>query len=159
MITRRRLLEIALPAVALGAHPAAIRALSEKQSQEVTRINVWQHPGTQGCCSPWVAEMVEAGYKVQMEQAGDPSKLREDLGVPVELWCCHTAVMEGYIIEGHVTPEDIRRLLEERPILSGLAAPDYMDERGRVRTEGTYDVIAFHRSGMRSVFATHELPG
>ncbi len=159
MITRRRLLEIALPAVAVGASPAALRALSRGPSQEVTRINVWQHPGTPGCCSPWVADMVEAGFTVQMERAGNHEKLRRELGIPEDLWCCHTAVIEGYIIEGHATPDDIRRLLDDRPILSGLAAPDYMDDHGRVRTEGTYDVMAFQRNGMRSVYATHELPG
>jgi hypothetical protein len=92
-----------------------------------------------------------------MEQTFNPANLRKELNIPEELWSCHTAVMEGYIIEGHVPPEDIQRLLDERPFLNGLAAPGYLDDNFMVKTGGTYDVLAFRADELK-VFATHDLP-
>ncbi|MEN8143449.1 MAG: DUF411 domain-containing protein [Gemmatimonadota bacterium] len=78
-------------------------------------------------------------------------------GVSSALSACHTAVVEGYVIEGHVPAEDIRRLLEERPAIKGLAVPGMpagspgMPSPMPVR----YDVLAFDAEGNTQVFATH----
>ena len=158
MITRRRLLELALPGLALGASPLSLWGLGFTSAQEVVRLNIWKHSGI-GCCGPWIAELVDNGFQAELEQTRSPTALREDFGIPNDLWGCHTAVMEGYIIEGHVPPVDLRRLLDERPLIRGLAAVGFLDERGRIKTEGTYEVIAFVRGGMQSRFAKHEAVG
>lgn len=160
MITRRSFLGLGLPALALASGPISLRnRLVAQSQQQAFRINIWNHPGSKGCCAPWVEKLVEAGFPVEFEHTPDPAKLRKALGIPEDLWCCHTALIEGYIIEGHATVEDIQRLLDDRPIILGLAAPSFFDEKGNVRTEGTYDVVAFSRPDVRSIFATHPLPG
>ena len=158
MITRRRLLELALPGFALGASPHSLRALGASPAQNVVRLNVWKHSGI-GCCGPWIADLVTSGLQVEMEQTRSPTALREDFGIPKDLWGCHTAVMEGYVIEGHVPPVDLQRLLDDRPLIRGLAAIGFLDESGRIKTEGNYDVMAFARGDIRSLYATHECVG
>ena len=157
MLSRRRLLGVALPGLALGLRPNTLSALTQSQSAEGTKIFIWEHSGTKGCCGPWAAELVSAGFKVEMEQVIHLSKLHEDLKVPEDLWSCHTAVIEAYVIEGHVPMADIKRLLDERPYLNGLCAPDYLDDDGYVRTEGTFDVVAFRGDGSRFVFSTNKI--
>jgi len=79
--------------------------------------------------------------------------------VPYELQSCHTAIVDGYIIEGHVPAEDIRRLLAERPDVAGLAVPDMPVGSPGMEIEGViadpYDVIAFDADGLREVFASY----
>ena len=99
------------------------------------------------------------GLRVEMEQTRSPTALRMDFNIPTDLWGCHTAVMEGYVIEGHVPAVDLQRLLDDRPLIRGLAATGFLDESGRIKTEGTYDVFAFARGGIRSLYATHECVG
>lgn len=159
MISRRRLLGLTLPGLALGLGPRRLAAMARQQSQEGTRIFIWEHSGSRGCCGPWAAELAEAGFKVEMERVIQANKLRSEFNIPRDLWSCHTAVIEAYIIEGHVPVSDIQRLLGQRPFINGLSAPDFLDEDGYVRTEGTYDVIAFRGDGSREVFATHSLGG
>lgn len=159
MITRRKLVELALPGLALAARPDVVAGLLGPQSQEAFRINIWEHSGGQGCCAPWVAAMTAAGFPVTFEHTPNPNRLRRELGIPEDLWSCHTALIEGYIVEGHATVADVERLLDERPFVLGLAAPSFFDENGNVRTEGTYDVIAFGRNDVRSIFSTNPLPG
>lgn len=157
MLTRRKLLQLAVPGLAVGLRPSTLSALNRQQSQENTSIYIWEHSGSKGCCGPWAQDLASAGFKVQMETVIHANKLRADFNIPEDLWSCHTAVIEAYIVEGHVPVTDIQRLLDQRPFLNGLAAPDFLDENGNVRTEGTFDVIAFRGDGSREVFATHTI--
>lgn len=157
MLSRRRLFGLALPGLALGLRPGALSALARTQSQEGTQIYIWEHSGSKGCCGPWAAELVSAGFKVEMEQVIHANKLRTDFDLPEDLWSCHTAVIEAYLIEGHVPVADIQRLLRDRPVIRGLCAPDFLDEKGFVRTEGTFDVIAFKGDGSRDVYSTNTI--
>jgi hypothetical protein len=156
MLSRRRLLGLALPGLALGLRADPLKALF--QSQEGNKIFIWEHLGTKGGCGPWAFQMLEAGFTVTTEQVIHGTKLREEFDIPEDLWSCHTAVIEAYIIEGHVPPADIQRMLRDRPVIAGLCAPDFLDEDGYVREVGTaYDVIAFGRDGSRKVYATHRI--
>lgn len=76
-----------------------------------------------GCCDDWAAHLRAAGFPVRVVESAGMGRLKQRLGVPAELASCHTAEVEGYVIEGHVPAAAIRRLLAERPDATGLAVP------------------------------------
>ncbi|MGB3389207.1 MAG: DUF411 domain-containing protein [Pseudaminobacter sp.] len=85
-----------------------------------TVVDVARSPSC-GCCGAWIEHIRAAGFTVQDRLVEDLAPLKAQLGVPAALQSCHTAVVEGYVIEGHVPAADIRRLIEERPSGIGLA--------------------------------------
>ena len=103
--------------------------------------------------------MRENGYTVQVRDDSERATVRDRHDVPLQIQSCHTAIVDGYIIEGHVPVAEIERLLAERPEIVGLAvigmpagAPGMED--GSV-TQGSFDVIAFDKSGNTEVFASY----
>jgi hypothetical protein len=76
-----------------------------------------------GCCKDWVDHIEAAGFATRVHLADDVNAVRRLLGVPDQLASCHTAIVDGYLVEGHVPAADIRRLLEERPQARGIAVP------------------------------------
>ena len=76
-----------------------------------------------GCCGSWVEHLQKAGYKVQVNNTDDLNPIKERLGVPYGMGSCHTAEIDGYVVEGHVPVGDIQRLLTERPQARGLVLP------------------------------------
>jgi hypothetical protein len=109
-----------------------------------------------GCCGEWVKHMRANGFEVKAQYVEDVAAVKRSRGVPQGLWSCHTGLVGGYIIEGHVPAPDIVRLLRERPRVSGLAVPG-MPVGAPGMEQGTpepYATIAFGREGS-SVFARH----
>lgn len=115
---------------------------------------------TCGCCKAWLTHVRAAGFEVTAHDVSGAELVerKRALGVESGLGSCHTAVIEGYVIEGHVPAADIRRLLDERPDIAGLAVPgmplgspgmDYGDRRD------PYVVVAFDGRGGLGVFARH----
>lgn len=106
-----------------------------------------------GCCNGWVDHLERNGFAVTAEDTDDLAPVKALLGVPAHLESCHTAVIEGYTIEGHVPAVAIERLLAARPALTGLAVPGMpMGSPGMEgATSEAYDVIAFGPDG-ESVF-------
>lgn len=76
-----------------------------------------------GCCGAWVEHLESQGFEVNHHRDGDLREIKIANGVTPELASCHTALVEGYVIEGHVPASDIKRLLEERPDVAGLSVP------------------------------------
>lgn len=76
-----------------------------------------------GCCKGWVNYLRQNGYRVTVIERDDMEAVKDRLGVPAEMRSCHTAKIDGYLIEGHVTVEAIRKILAERPKLAGIASP------------------------------------
>ena len=110
-----------------------------------------------GCCTAWIDHIRRAGFQVQIVNAEDVTPIARQLGVPDNLRSCHTAVVNGYVIEGHVPAADIRRLLAQRPAATGLAVPGMPIgspgmEQGNRRQP--YNVILFD-GARRTVFARH----
>ena len=103
--------------------------------------------------------MKESGFRVVIRDVQDMTSVRARYPVPLELQGCHTAIVDGYIIEGHVPAEDIRRLLAERPAVEGLAVPGMPVGSPGMVIEGEpdqpYDVIAFSEDGQAEVFASY----
>ena len=108
-----------------------------------------------GCCGGWVAHMRSNGHSVKTIDLEDLSTIKKMTGVGEELQSCHTAVVDGYAIEGHVPAQDVARLLAERPKAKGLAVPGM--PIGSPGMEGPdpqpYDVLLFQADGSTTVFA------
>ena len=109
---------------------------------------------TCGCCGLWVEHLKKNDFQVTVHEVPSVDEYKERYGVPKELESCHTAVVAGYTIEGHVPASDILRLLKERPAAKGLAVPGM--PLGSPGMEGSrkdaYDVILFTADGKTSVF-------
>jgi hypothetical protein len=78
---------------------------------------------TCGCCSKWAARMREAGFEVEEVIEADMAAIKTKFGVPTAMQSCHTARIDGYLVEGHVPADALHRLLTERPGVLGVAAP------------------------------------
>jgi hypothetical protein len=121
---------------------------------------MWHAPGC-GCCLEWRKRMQAAfGAPMPIVEAPDMHRIKAAQGVPEGLHSCHTALAGGYVVEGHVPPADIQRLIRSRSkLIRGLAVPGMpmgspgMDV-GHERRD-PYEVIAFNSRGQRSVFARH----
>lgn len=127
-------------------------------SAQNTTISVTKDPGC-GCCNGWVEHLQRDSFSVTVAESPQINQLKARLGVPSTLTSCHTAQINGYVIEGHVPPKSIRRLLAERPAIRGLAVPGMPIGSPGMEVQGQppelYSVIAFGPSG-QSVFARYE---
>ena len=85
-------------------------------------VDVFKSPAC-GCCNAWVEHLRQAGFAVRVHETDVLEPVRRQLGVPYGKGSCHTATVDGYVIEGHVPAADIRRLLAERPNVRGLVLP------------------------------------
>ncbi len=116
-------------------------------------INVYKS-ATCGCCEAWVKHLRDNGFKVEAHNVANPSDTREKMGMPDHLGSCHTAVVDGYAVEGHVPAADIKRLLAARPKARGLAVPSM--PLGSPGMEGPrkdpYDVYLVLPDGSSRVF-------
>jgi hypothetical protein len=127
-------------------------------------ITVTKDPNC-GCCTAWAEHLRANGFAVQMIDDPQINRVKARLGIPHDLVSCHTAEIEGYIIEGHVPASAIRRLLAQRTQIKGLSVPGMPVGSPGMEVEGspaeTYDVIAFGPGGNK-VFARYhgakELP-
>jgi len=119
-------------------------------------ITVYKDPNC-GCCRNWIAHLIKNGYRVDAKDTPDMDQIKTTLGVPTDRHSCHTAIVAGYLIEGHVPAADIDRLLATKPKVKGLAVPGM--PMGSPGMEGGakqhYQVMAFDRTGKASVFASH----
>src|SRR3990172_4087981 len=111
-----------------------------------------------GCCGFWVEHMQKSGFKVKVHNVRDVTPVRENFGVPDAMASCHTAVVGGYSIEGHVPAADVKRLLRERPKAAGIAVPGMVQgspgmEQGRGKDP--YNVVLFNASGRTTIFSAH----
>ncbi len=120
-------------------------------------VIVYKSP-TCGCCKAWVRHLQENGFSVQVRDQWDVNSIKTELGVPPRLRSCHTAMVDGYVIEGHVPAREIQRLLKEKPQIKGLTVPGM--PMGSPGMEGpftvAYDVLTFQQSGDTSRYASYE---
>lgn len=126
------------------------------QPTGAAEILVYKSP-TCGCCGEWVNHLKRNGFTVEVHDRLDMRPIKREFGVPGRLQSCHTAQVDGYVIEGHVPASDIARLLREKPSFKGLAAPGM--PMGSPGMEGPrsdpYAVLAIQPDGATSVYARH----
>ena len=148
-MNRRQLLRV----LAAGAAAAGLPA----RAQRLPPIEVFKTP-TCGCCSSWVDHLSAAGFTVEVNDVADTAPVRKRLGLPDRFGGCHTGVVGGYVVEGHVPAEDIKRMLAMKPAGIGLAVPGMplgspgMEVGDR---KEPFDVILVDRAGRGSVFARY----
>lgn len=135
----------------------ATPAFSDRSGQP--QLEVWKSP-TCGCCAGWVKHMDNAGYAVTAQNValGILAKIKKQAGLAPDLQSCHTARVGGYIIEGHVPAEDVKRLLAEKPDAIGLAVSGMPlgspgMEMGNEKER--YEVLLVKKDGSTEVFAKH----
>ena len=119
-------------------------------------ITVYKDPGC-GCCKNWIEHLIKHGYRVDAKDTPAMAEVKRTLGVPEALTSCHTAVVNGYLIEGHVPAADIARLLKQKPKVAGLAVPGM--PMGSPGMEGPrqqhYQVLSFDKNGKTRIFASY----
>jgi len=151
---RTMALTVAFASLALTT--AAVRTSPSVAPAKKPVITVYKDPSC-GCCKNWIAHLIKHGYRVDAKDSPDMSEIKRTLGVPTGLTACHTAMVNGYLIEGHVPAADIDRLLAQKPKIAGLAVPGM--PAGSPGMEGAsaqrYQVLTFDKSGKTTVFASH----
>ena len=154
----RRLLALALAGAVVGcadANASPDRAPEAAAgAQELPTVLVYKTP-TCGCCVGWVEHMEAAGFTVDARDVTDIMTVKRDGGVPPQMSSCHTAIVDGYVVEGHVPADEVKRLLAERPGVAGIAVPGM--PTGSPGMEGPnarpYQVLSFTHTGEPAVFA------
>jgi hypothetical protein len=140
----------------LALTSAAVRDIRAGDAVKKPTITVYKDPNC-GCCKNWIAYLMKHGYQVDAKDTPDMPGIKRSLGVPASLTSCHTGIVNGYLIEGHVSAEDIDRLLAEKPKIAGIAVPGM--PVGSPGMDGPrtqhYEVLAFDKNGKTSVFSTH----
>ncbi len=140
--------------VSSAAAPASTEPSSKKSLPEVV---MYKSPNCE-CCTGWADHLRKEGFTVVEKKRDDMDAIKAKYGVTQKLASCHTAIVDGYVIEGHVPAADVERLLTERPNIVGLTAPGMpmkspgMQKSGQ--TPKNYDVLAFDADGTSRVF-TH----
>jgi hypothetical protein len=150
--------------ILIGCSPSG--AADSEQKQQATTLaaaapsrlsmTVFRDPNC-GCCKSWAEIARKAGYAVTIRDDQDMMEVKQRVGVPEELASCHTALVGGFVIEGHVQMEEVARLLRERPAgIKGIAVPGMpIGSPGMEAPDGTkqpFQVIAFDAAGNSSVF-------
>ncbi|HET7585009.1 MAG TPA: DUF411 domain-containing protein [Gemmatimonadaceae bacterium] len=150
-------------AAASGAPPSGAEPLGQGSASNgapnataaTADIAVYADPSC-GCCRNWIAHVEQNGFHPTVHLVDDVTPYKDRYGVPVALRSCHTAVVDGYVVEGHVPADLIQRMRAERLAVAGLAVPGMpMGAPGMEGpTKDPYQVIAFTSDGTTSVFAS-----
>jgi hypothetical protein len=150
---QRRFLVHAISLLATAAISPSLLAQTKPQ------VEVWKDPNC-GCCKDWVTHLQSNGFTVRVFDSGNAAA-RARLKVPEALGSCHTALVGGYAIEGHVPVRDIHRLLKERPTAVGLAVPGMpigspgMDGAIYAGRKDAYDVLLIQPGGATLVYNSY----
>lgn len=153
LLSRRHML--LLGSLALGAGALPLRALAASPTQ----VQVWKDPNC-GCCKDWIAHLEKNGFAATVLDQGN-NGARSRLGIPQKFASCHTALVQGYAIEGHVPVADIQRLLKEKPAAVGLAVPGMpigapgMDGPAYGGRRDPYQVLLIRKDGTAEVFHSY----
>lgn len=123
--------------------------------QDLPAITVYKSP-TCGCCAKWVDHLEENGFDVVSIDTSDVNAVKAEVGVPRDLASCHTAMVNGYVVEGHTPADLIKKMIAEEPEIVGIAVPGM--PMGSPGMEGSrvdkYDIIAFKADGTREVYGS-----
>jgi hypothetical protein len=139
---------------------AAVAAAGRSIASPLPPVEVFKS-ATCGCCGAWIEHLQRAGFRVTAHNVPDTTAARKRLGMPDIYGSCHTATVGGYVVEGHVPADEIKRLLAAKPAALGLAVPSMPPgspgmEVGSRRDP--YEVLLVDKGGRASVFARYPKP-
>ncbi len=137
--------------------PRSSSPASEKEGK-LPPITVYKSP-TCGCCTDWEIYLEKEGFEVISREERDMNRIKKRFGVHSHLASCHTGIIDGYVIEGHVPADDIKRLLKERPKVAGLTAPGMPRHSPGMQPPGEkprgYNVLVFDKEGRTRIFTRY----
>jgi hypothetical protein len=111
---------------------------------------------TCGCCSKWVEHMQANGFEVKAVNVDDIDKVKRDNGVPASAASCHTAIVNGYVVEGHVPADAVLKVLKEKPAIAGIAVPGMpMGSPGMEVPGGqkeAFNIVSFDKAGKTAIY-------
>ncbi len=121
-------------------------------------IAVFRSP-TCGCCEKWLAHLQQNGFTIKDNVTNGMQAIKTKYGVAPELASCHTAIINGYVVEGHVPAADIKKMLETKPDVVGLTVPGMPVgtpgmEMGAKKEQ--YDVVSFDSKNNTQVFSRYQ---
>ncbi len=150
MIGPRHWGALALVATVIGVAGLAVAAPSPGPE-----VVVYKSPSC-GCCKKWVEHVQAAGFRVTVHDTSSLAGVMERYGVPRKLTACHTAIVDGYVVEGHVPADVIQRLLKERPGIAGVAVPGMPAGSPGMESDAPakYYILTFDKNGTTSVFGS-----
>ena len=119
------------------------------------QLTVYKSP-TCGCCSKWVEHMKANGFDVKAIDVDDVDKVKREHGVPASAASCHTGIVNGYVVEGHVPADAVQKMLKEKPAIAGIAVPGMpMGSPGMEVPSGqkdAYTIVSFDKTGKTAVY-------
>ena len=135
---------------------ASVSAGAQRAQQPM--VEVFKSP-TCGCCSKWVDHLRAHGFTVRTTETEAIDDIKAKHQIPQSARSCHTALVGGYVVEGHVPAADVQRLLKERPAIAGIAVPGMPIGSPGMEVPGMkaqpFEVVAFTKQGTTRVFASH----
>ena len=146
--------------------PATAQVISRPNSEPVQmslalKAEVWKTP-TCGCCKAWIEHLEREGFTVQANDVQSTGAIRTKLGIPDDMGSCHTALIGGFAVEGHVPAREIKRLMAEQPSFGktvvGLSAPGMPVGSPGMETDGKrdkYDVMLVLKNGQHRVYQSY----
>jgi hypothetical protein len=139
------------------AAAAAAASLPSFARTPLPQVQVYKNPDC-GCCGAWVEHLKAAGFPVKVHETQDTAAVRKRHGIPDAFGSCHTGVVAGYALEGHVPADDVKRLLASKPVAAGLSVPGMpvgspgMEAGSR---KDAFQVLLIDKAGRSSVFASY----
>ncbi len=158
-LSSRRALLRAFAVAALA--PAALAVSRAVDAQALPEIEVWKSP-TCGCCKDWIKHLEANGFKVKAVDVADSRFVRAKFGMPAQLGSCHTGLVGGYVVEGHVPAREIKRLLREKPKALGISVPGMpigspgMDGPVYNGVKDPYNVLLVQANGTARIYASYD---
>ena len=156
--SRRKFMQTSLSVLAICALSYPQIGMAAIQPESVT---VWKTPSC-GCCKEWVIHLRKEGFNVVTNDVPDTAPMRQKLGLPAKFGSCHTALVGGYVIEGHVPAKEVIRLLREKPVAIGLAVPGMpvgspgMEMPGAMLgVRDAFDVVLVTKDGSSRVYKSY----
>jgi hypothetical protein len=132
-------------------------AQAPSTGSDARSVQVYKAP-TCGCCGKWIGHLQASGFTVTSLDMADVTPIKDKFRVPAALRSCHTALVGGYVVEGHVPADVIEQLLKDRPQVLGIAVPGMPIGSPGMEVEGrpadSYQILAFDQHGQTTVYAT-----
>lgn len=149
-------------AIADDTNTATLVSVWDKETElsygGTKEITVYRSPNC-GCCGGWIEHAQKHGFKVKDIKTDDLETVKQKYNVPTELAACHTAIIDGYVMEGHIPVDDIKRFLQEKPKLAGLVVPEMPIGTPGMESKAIkqpFQVLAFNNRGEIKVFKDYQ---
>lgn len=149
--------------LSIGVYSAVVSSntnhpvIAEPLSPEALQVTAFRSP-TCGCCGAWIKHMQAQGFQVKDNLVEDMEAVKREHNVPEDLAACHTAIVNGYVVEGHIPAADVKRLLTEKPEVLGIAVPGMPIGSPGMESETVkepYTVFTFDQAGQTATFQDH----